>query len=251
MVQRQIDRHLPRHQTAPGLIDVAVIVANRVKGTVERVARGQRLHRGRGNGRWIQPHQLDARRSSTARGSLGAGSHNKSLEQLPASGVGRIRIERRRDSGRSDHGKALCVRVTPLEREGGDRCRGDQPAIQSISVRSFEQKRKLSLSKKNHVVNATPCGWEKVRNYSWDAMTFFVGLDWAATAHASVCFEEPAPSTGAAPCRIRPRAWPTSSAGSPLRPPHTLPIAIERPSGVLIDTLLDAGFQVVPFTRTS
>jgi transposase len=78
-------------------------------------------------------------------------------------------------------------------------------------------------------------------------MRFFVGIDWASRAHA-VCILD---QTG----RIR---WQGSV-------PHTadgltdlvrrlrrvrgrgpLRIALERPSGLLVDTLVDAGFEVVP-----
>jgi transposase len=78
-------------------------------------------------------------------------------------------------------------------------------------------------------------------------MPFFVGLDWAATTHAVCVIDERA--------RIQ---WqgviPHSAAGLAelvrrLRgfgPPEALRVAIERPSGVVIDTLVEASFQVVP-----
>jgi transposase len=76
-------------------------------------------------------------------------------------------------------------------------------------------------------------------------MRFFVGIDWASRAHA-VCLID---QTG----RVR---WQGSV-------PHTaeglrqlvgrlrrfrdrLRVALERPSGLLVDTLVDAGFEVVP-----
>src|SRR5712692_7249997 len=80
-----------------------------------------------------------------------------------------------------------------------------------------------------------------------DAMRFFVGIDWASRAHA-VCIID---QTG----RVR---WQGSV-------PHTaegltqlvgrlrrfrvrggLRVALERPSGLLVDTLVDAGVEVVP-----
>jgi transposase len=78
-------------------------------------------------------------------------------------------------------------------------------------------------------------------------MPFFVGLDWASTTHAVCVIDEQG--------RIQ---WqgtvPHSAAGlaelvGRLRgvdAPAALRIAIERPSGVVIDTLVDAGFPVVP-----
>jgi transposase len=78
-------------------------------------------------------------------------------------------------------------------------------------------------------------------------MPFFVGLDWAATAHAVCVIDETATVQWQATA-------PHSAAGlaellRQLRRfgrPDTLRIAIERPSGLVVDTLLDAGFQVVP-----
>ena len=75
----------------------------------------------------------------------------------------------------------------------------------------------------------------------------FVGLDWAATAHA-VCVLDP---TGTVRWR---GSVPHSAEGlaelvrrlRQFGPPATVRVAIERPSGVLIDTLIDAGVQVVP-----
>ena len=78
-------------------------------------------------------------------------------------------------------------------------------------------------------------------------MNFFVGLDWASQAHA-VCVLD---ATG----QVR---WqgsvPHSAEGlAELRrqlarfgPPASIPIALERPSGLVVDTLMDAGYRVVP-----
>ena len=78
-------------------------------------------------------------------------------------------------------------------------------------------------------------------------MLFFVGLDWAATTHAVCVIDE----TGAVRWR---GTVPHSAAGlaeliqrvSRCGPPATLPVALERPSGLVVDTLLEAGFPVVP-----
>jgi transposase len=74
--------------------------------------------------------------------------------------------------------------------------------------------------------------------------TFFAGLDWASQTHA-VCIidthgsvreqlEVTHDAAGLAQLQRRLRHW-----GSP-------PLAIERPSGLLVDTLVEAGFTVVP-----
>jgi transposase len=75
----------------------------------------------------------------------------------------------------------------------------------------------------------------------------FVGLDWASTAHA-VCVLD---STGTVRWR---GSVPHSADGlaelvrrlRQVGSPETVQVAIERPSGVVIDTLMDAGVQVVP-----
>jgi len=78
-------------------------------------------------------------------------------------------------------------------------------------------------------------------------MSFFVGLDWAATTHA-VCVLDEAGT-------VRWRGTVAHSAAglaelvqrlSRCGPPATLPVALERPSGLVVDTLLAAGFPVVP-----
>jgi transposase len=78
-------------------------------------------------------------------------------------------------------------------------------------------------------------------------MVFFVGLDWAATAHAVCVIDE----SGAVRWRGR---VPHSADGlaelvrrlTRVAPPKTIRIAIERPSGLVVDTLVDAEFEVVP-----
>jgi transposase len=74
--------------------------------------------------------------------------------------------------------------------------------------------------------------------------TFFAGLDWASRTHAvcvidahgSVCerLDVAHDGEGLAALQRRLRHW------------HSPPIAIERPSGLLVDTLVEAGFTVVP-----
>src|SRR3990170_4322819 len=79
------------------------------------------------------------------------------------------------------------------------------------------------------------------------AMPFFVGLDWASPEHAVCVIDD----TG----RVD---WQGSAEHSAaglaelLRrlarfgPPASLPVAIERPSGLVVDTLMEAGHPVVP-----
>ncbi len=75
--------------------------------------------------------------------------------------------------------------------------------------------------------------------------TFFAGLDWASQAHAVciidaqgqyVCERLDIPHDAAGLAHLQRRLIHYD------RPP----IAIERPSGIVVDTLLDAGFTVVP-----
>jgi transposase len=78
-------------------------------------------------------------------------------------------------------------------------------------------------------------------------MRFFVGIDWASEAHA-VCLID---QSG----RVRWRASVAHSAAGLARLVHRLrrwrqqaafAIAVERPSGLLVDTLVQTGFDVVP-----
>ncbi|MGH7264905.1 MAG: IS110 family transposase [Candidatus Rokuibacteriota bacterium] len=78
-------------------------------------------------------------------------------------------------------------------------------------------------------------------------MPFFVGLDWAATTHAVCVIDE------AGTVRWR-GTVPHSAAGldelvqrvTRFGSPASLPVALERPSGLVVDTLMAAGFPVVP-----
>jgi hypothetical protein len=74
--------------------------------------------------------------------------------------------------------------------------------------------------------------------------TFFAGLDWASRTHAVCVIDEHGrvferlevthDGEGLAALQRRLRHW------------HSPPIAIERPSGLLVDTLVEGGFTVVP-----
>ena len=78
-------------------------------------------------------------------------------------------------------------------------------------------------------------------------MQHYVGLDWASQEHAVCAIDE----RGAVKVRF---AVAHTAAGMTelaarlrkLAPPEELRIAIERPSGLLVDTLVDQGFIVVP-----
>lgn len=78
-------------------------------------------------------------------------------------------------------------------------------------------------------------------------MTYFVGLDWAAREHAVCAVDE----RGTVVTRF---IATHGAAGldelvsrlTKLAPPSELRVAIERPSGLLVDTLVERGFVVVP-----
>ena len=78
-------------------------------------------------------------------------------------------------------------------------------------------------------------------------MRYFVGLDWAKDEHAVCVVDE----TGHVRAQLR---APHTAQGiaelvaslCKIGEPSTLPIAIERPSGLLVDALVEAGFPVVP-----
>jgi transposase len=78
-------------------------------------------------------------------------------------------------------------------------------------------------------------------------MRFFVGIDWASRAHA-VCILDPSgrirwqgsvPHTAEGLTALVGRLRRVARRGA-------LRIALERPSGLLVDTLVEAGFEVVP-----
>jgi len=78
-------------------------------------------------------------------------------------------------------------------------------------------------------------------------MPFHGGLDWGGTAHA-VCIVD---GTGKAVARIEARHDAAGLADMltrlrKLAPPAQLPIAIERPSGLIVDALIEAGHTVIP-----
>src|SRR2546426_911809 len=80
-----------------------------------------------------------------------------------------------------------------------------------------------------------------------DAMRFSVGIDWASAAHAVCILDQtgrvhwqgavPHTADGLAALLARLRRF---------RRRGSLRVALERPSGLLVDTLLDAGLEVVP-----
>ncbi len=78
-------------------------------------------------------------------------------------------------------------------------------------------------------------------------MSYFVGLDWASQEHTVCVIDEQArviwraiiPHTADGMTALRARL-------TKLATPSSLSVAVERPSGLLVDTLIDAGFPVVP-----
>lgn len=78
-------------------------------------------------------------------------------------------------------------------------------------------------------------------------MRLFAGLDWSKDEHMVCVIDE----SGSVRARFRAPHTATGLAEllaqlRRLAPPSELPIAIERPSGLLVDTLVDAGHPVVP-----
>jgi len=78
-------------------------------------------------------------------------------------------------------------------------------------------------------------------------MSYFVGLDWASQEHAVCVIDEQArviwratiPHTADGMTALRTKLTKFAA-------PSSLPVAVERPSGLLVDTLIDAGFPVIP-----
>ena len=78
-------------------------------------------------------------------------------------------------------------------------------------------------------------------------MPFHAGLDWGGASHAACIVDE----TGRIVARLDVRHDATGLADMLARlkrvaPPAELPIAIERPSGLIVDALLAAGHPVIP-----
>ncbi len=78
-------------------------------------------------------------------------------------------------------------------------------------------------------------------------MMYFAGLDWGSATHAACVVDD----KGTAVARIEVTHTAEGlkkllSALSKLAPASEIPIAIERPSGLVVDTLVDAGHPVVP-----
>ncbi|WP_137181885.1 IS110 family transposase [Roseomonas sp. AR75] len=78
-------------------------------------------------------------------------------------------------------------------------------------------------------------------------MPMFAGLDWGGAAHA-VCVVDTA---GAVLARIEVQHDATGLADllarlARIAPPPELPVAIERPSGLIVDALVEAGHPVIP-----
>ncbi len=78
-------------------------------------------------------------------------------------------------------------------------------------------------------------------------MSYFVGIDWASQEHtvcvidaqARVIWRAVIPHTAQGMTALRAKLTNLAEAAA-------LPVAVERPSGLLVDTLVDAGFPVIP-----
>ncbi|WP_410625011.1 IS110 family transposase, partial [Amycolatopsis sp. cmx-8-4] len=85
-----------------------------------------------------------------------------------------------------------------------------------------------------------------------DKPLFFVGIDWAATEHAVCVLDQTGRKisaftidhTAAGFSRLATRL-------GKLAQPEQIPVAIERPDGRLLDTLLEAGYPVLPVKPTA
>ena len=78
-------------------------------------------------------------------------------------------------------------------------------------------------------------------------MRHFAGIDWASAEHAVCVIDEHAKVLyRAMVAHTREGLADLVRALRKFGPPAELPVAIERPSGLLVDTLVDAGFPVVP-----
>jgi len=78
-------------------------------------------------------------------------------------------------------------------------------------------------------------------------MRYFVGLDWGSTAHAACVIDD----EGAIVAQLEVQHTAEGlrqllAQLARIAPPQQLPVAIERPSGLVVDTLVDAGHPVVP-----
>jgi len=78
-------------------------------------------------------------------------------------------------------------------------------------------------------------------------MTYFAGLDWGSAAHAVCVVDERGHVLSQLEVQHDAEGLAKMLASlARLAPPTELPIAIERPSGLVVDTLVDAGHPVVP-----
>ena len=90
--------------------------------------------------------------------------------------------------------------------------------------------------------------------HSWDVnlwrrlpMRRFAGIDWASADHAVCVIDESAKVLHRAMvAHTRDGLAELVRALREFGPPADLPVAIERPSGLLVDALVEAGFEVVP-----
>ena len=78
-------------------------------------------------------------------------------------------------------------------------------------------------------------------------MKHFAGLDWGSVEHAACVIDEQGAVVAELDVKHTAEGLQKLLARlARIAPPNELPIAIERPSGVVVDTLVDAGHPVVP-----
>jgi len=78
-------------------------------------------------------------------------------------------------------------------------------------------------------------------------MNYFAGLDWGSVEHAACVINQPGETVAQFEAAHTAKGLRKLLAQlARIAPPSQLPIAIERPSGLVVDTLLEAGHPVVP-----
>ena len=78
-------------------------------------------------------------------------------------------------------------------------------------------------------------------------MKYFAGLDWGSVEHAACVIDEQGAVVAELDVKHTAEGLQKLLARlARIAPPNELPIAIERPSGIVVDTLVDAGHPVVP-----
>lgn len=78
-------------------------------------------------------------------------------------------------------------------------------------------------------------------------MKYFAGLDWGSATHAACVIDQQGTVVAQLDAPHTAQGWKALLAQlARIAPPQQLPIALERPSGLVVDTLVEAGHPVVP-----